>query len=54
MLFGKWELVEEGKHMVNHEYNPCTGYSNTYPVIVDVYRKKRLNGMYKYKNVIRR
>ena len=54
MFFGKWELVEEGKPMINEEFNPVTGYRRVHNVIVDVYRKKKLNGIYKYKSIIRR
>jgi len=53
-MFNKWELVEENKSMVQVVY----GYlfpegREEAPVHVDVYRKKKLNGMYKYKYVIR-
>lgn len=53
-MFGKWELVEEAKPMVCRSFNVVFGYSAPYWVTVDVYRKKRLNGMYKYKSVIRK
>ena len=49
----KWELVEEGKAMVRSDFYPVTGYERNTPVIVDVYRKRRRNGTYKYKNVTR-
>lgn len=49
-----WELVEEGKKMICQSFNAIYGYSDSYPVIVDVYRKKRWNGIYKYKYVVRK
>ena len=51
-MFSKWELVEQKKPMVVVYYGLLYG-SHARHVYVDVYRKKRLNGMYKYKNVIR-
>lgn len=54
MLFGKWELFEEGKPMICESYHVLWDTTRTHRVIVDVYRKKKLNGMYKYKTVIRK
>lgn len=51
-MFNKWELVEENKLMIKRSYNALRGVSEIY-VHVDVYCKKKLNGIYKYKNVIR-
>ena len=53
-LFTKWELVEENKLMTEVTYGLLLprGF-NERCVHVDVYRKKKLNGIYKYKNVIR-
>jgi len=49
----KWELVEEGKKMMSQSFNAFSGYSNPIPVFVDIYRKKRWNGIYKYKHIVR-
>lgn len=49
----KWELVEEGKRMISRSFNVFYGYGKPVPVLVDVYRKKKWNGVYKYKTVVR-
>lgn len=53
-MFEKWELVEENKPMteVTDGFMLPNGCRER-EVHVDVYRKKKLNGIYKYKNVIR-
>lgn len=48
-MFRKWELVNELKLMTRRYYNPLFGYTRAEKVLVNVYRKKGLNGMYKYK-----
>jgi hypothetical protein len=53
-MFQKWELVSEGQRMLQHTVNPIMGLVSRGFVIVDVYRKKKMNGMYKYKNVVRK
>lgn len=50
-MFKKWELIEKEKRMVCERFNPFFGYSS-YLVYVDIYRKKKFNGTYKYKKVI--
>ena len=52
-MFSKWELYEEDKRMICESFNAIWGTSSKRPVIVDVYRKKKFNGMHKYKNVIK-
>ena len=50
---GNWELVEENKRMYQELNNPILGRVSEGYVFVDVYRKRKSNGTYKYKNVIR-
>lgn len=53
-LDGKqWELVEENKRMYQEVTNPIMGKVSEGYVFIDVYRKMRRNGTYKYKNVKR-
>ncbi len=52
-MFKKWELVEENKSMIEKSFNFITEYSYSRSIIVDVYRKKKLNGTFKYKYVKR-
>jgi hypothetical protein len=50
----KWELIEENKRMISYQYNPIIGWEGKKtPVTVDVYRKLKRNGIYKYKHVVR-
>lgn len=52
-MFGKWELVEENVEkilVISNMYSFRTSHKTVY---VDIYRKKKLNGIYKYKTVIR-
>lgn len=49
----KWELHQESVRMECVSHNPIWGEISRGTVYVDVYRKKRRNGMYKYKNVKR-
>lgn len=54
-MFSKWELVEEGKIMEKRMVAVAWGYeSPLIRCVVDVYRKKRWNGIYKYKYVERK
>jgi len=53
-MFQKWELVEENKRMVCETHNPIMGHISTGIVYIDVYRKKKMNGIYKYKQVVRK
>jgi len=50
-LFPKWELVEEGKITYCTRYNDLLGKTGPIIVLVDVFRKKKLNGLYKYRTV---
>lgn len=52
-MFNKWILIEEAKPMICESFNVMWGYSQTRKVLVEVYRKKKFDGTYKYKNVIR-
>lgn len=52
-MFGKWELVEENKPMVCESFDTLFCIVEHHIVYVDVYRKKKWNGIYKYKNVRR-
>jgi hypothetical protein len=49
----QWELVEEDRPMIQTSFNPLTEMSFEKDVLVDVYRKKKRNGIYKYKNVVK-
>ena len=50
-ISGKWELYKKGEVLIkNINYGGDFTYTE---VIVDVYRKKRWNGMWKYKNVVK-
>lgn len=48
-----WELVEENKLMIEESYHPLTTEFRSRKVHVDVYKKKKFNGTYKYKYVKR-
>lgn len=50
-MFGKWELVETDKVMIEEIYYPMWMEVRTKRVICDMYRKKKWNGIYKYKYV---
>ena len=50
-MFQKWELVEEARHMICVETNMFG--SCRYRVLADVYRKRKIDGTYKYKYVKR-
>jgi len=52
-MFNKWQLVEKSKPMVCEQFNVVWGTSTIRHVYIDVYRKKKFNGIYKYKNVIK-
>ena len=47
----KWELVHEGVRGTKTVSNPILGYESTYKCIYDVFRKRRRNGLYKFKHV---
>jgi len=49
----KWELVEEMKPMVQRGVDLWKNRVFMQRVFVDVYRKKRWNGLYKFKMVVR-
>jgi len=49
----QWELVEEGKKMICQSFNAFFGYAKPILVLVDIYRKKKWDGIYKYKYVVR-
>jgi hypothetical protein len=49
----KWELVEENKVMTKNVIYPFIGIEKNYDTFVDIYRKKKLNGTYKYKTIER-
>ena len=50
---GSWELVKENQRMFQEVTNPIIGKISEGYVYIDVYRKKRRNGTYKYKNIKR-
>ena len=50
----KWELVEENKPMILETTYHYTGNKRAQTVYVDVYRKLKFSGMYKYKTIIRK
>ena len=49
----KWELVQENEPYVQVTFNPILGVITEGAVMCDVYRKKKRNGLYKYKQVQR-
>jgi len=49
----KWELIKEEVTYKKDVYNFGWGTIQTYDVFVDIYRKKKWNGTYKYKKVER-
>ena len=49
----KWELIEECIHGTKVTFNPILGYSREVSCVYDVFRKKKWNGLYKYKKVER-
>jgi hypothetical protein len=51
-LFQKWELFEENKLLIEQSTNILYG-TTEFPGRYDVYRKKKWNGMFKYKTVRR-
>ena len=54
VMSDKWELIIEGQHTIETQFNPLWGIGCIErKIIADVYRKKLRNGMYKYKTVPR-
>ena len=49
----KWELIEEDVHGRKQNIDSIFGIINNIPCRYDVYRKKRWNGIYKYKKIER-
>lgn len=49
----KWELYRENVRMDSVGFNPIWGETSRGTVYVDVYRKKRRNGIYKYKTIVK-
>jgi hypothetical protein len=52
-MFSKWELIEEDVPMIRTTYYSVNLILSKEKIRVDVYRKKKWNGIYKYKNVER-
>lgn len=52
-MFSKWELVEENRVMIERSFSIWDENYHERRVLVDVYRKKRFNGTYKYKYIKR-
>ena len=50
----RWELVEENKPMIKNIIYPILGLQSNYSVVVDIYRKKKWNGTYKYRTIERK
>jgi len=49
----KWELIEENVPKILEKHWPFLNITKTYNVRIDLYRKKKWDGTYKYKHKIR-
>jgi len=52
-MFKKWELIKENQERIMERYYPLTYITIIERVIVDIYRKKKFNGIWKYKYVVK-
>ena len=49
-----WELIEEDVPQIMEKNYPFLGITNKFNVLVDIYRKKKRNGLFKYKKVVKK
>ena len=49
----RWELVQENTKRIKTVSNPILGVVSQGTVYVDIYRKLKRNGIYKFKNIER-
>ena len=52
-ILSEWKLVEEKKTVARRRDNPLSGMIDEGTKEVDLFRKKKWNGLYKYKTVDR-